>query len=329
MSIVYVRPKAQRCPVKPESRRTSRFFGYMERVRAYGPVRGSRPSFRFSADVAAVASDRRCVPSRTCAHRELPFPRFFEGCPDVGRVFVSFSSDEIFFAFFPHGFPFGSQYSLLRGNYVSFRCLIASEKGRSYFCVSTASGRSEECFVSFKFSNVMAKRAAVLAVDPVNGMGLFEYLETFYENGVGYEVFAVSDTTDIRTNSGVRLRADDTVGNLRGRSDDFDALVFACGDAVPLFAQHASEPHNVALLDVIREFAAKDKLLVGHCAAAMIFSLAGVCEGRRVAVHPLAAPAVAPAVVADEAWAADGNFFTARNEHAVEALLPAVLNALK
>lgn len=212
---------------------------------------------------------------------------------------------------------------------MSFRCLIVFEKGRSYFCVSTASGRSEKCFVSFKFSNVMAKRAAVLAVDPVNGMGLFEYLETFYENGVGYEVFAVSDTTDIRTNSGVRLRADDTVGNLRGRSDDFDALVFACGDAVPLFAQHASEPHNVALLDVIREFAAKDKVLVGHCAAAMIFSLAGVCEGRRVAVHPLAAPAVAPAVVADEAWAADGNFFTARNEHAVEALLPAVLNALK
>ena len=137
---------------------------------------------------------------------------------------------------------------------MSFKCLIVPEKGRSYFCVSTASGRSEKCFVSFKFSNVMAKRAAVLAVDPVNGMGLFEYLETFYENGVGYEVFAVSDTTDIRTNSGVRLRADDTVGNLRGRSDDFDALVFACGDAVPLFAQHASEPHNVALLDVIREF---------------------------------------------------------------------------
>ena len=28
----------------------------------------------------------------------------------------------------------------------------------------------------------MAKRAAVVAVNPVNGMGLFQYLETFFEN---------------------------------------------------------------------------------------------------------------------------------------------------
>lgn len=175
----------------------------------------------------------------------------------------------------------------------------------------------------------MAKRVAVLAVDPVNGMGLFQYLETFFENGIGYEVFAVSETTDIRTNSGIRLKADDTVANLKGRSDDFDALVFSCGDAVPVFAQHASEPHNVALMEVIREFAAKDKILIGHCAAALMFELAGVCEGRKVSVHPLAAPAVARGVVTDEPWTADGNFYTACGEHAVAGLLPAVLQALK
>ena len=28
----------------------------------------------------------------------------------------------------------------------------------------------------------MAKRVAVLAVNPVNGLGLFQYLESFYEN---------------------------------------------------------------------------------------------------------------------------------------------------
>ena len=28
----------------------------------------------------------------------------------------------------------------------------------------------------------MAKKVAVLAVNPVNGFGLFQYLETFFEN---------------------------------------------------------------------------------------------------------------------------------------------------
>ena len=38
----------------------------------------------------------------------------------------------------------------------------------------------------------MKKRVAVLAVNPVNGSGLFQYLEAFYENGISYKVYAVS-----------------------------------------------------------------------------------------------------------------------------------------
>ncbi len=34
----------------------------------------------------------------------------------------------------------------------------------------------------------MKKRVAVLAVNPVNGSGLFQYLEAFYENGISYKV---------------------------------------------------------------------------------------------------------------------------------------------
>lgn len=49
----------------------------------------------------------------------------------------------------------------------------------------------------------MAKKVAVLAVNPVNGCGLFQYLEAFFENGIPYKVFAVSDTKEIKTNSGV------------------------------------------------------------------------------------------------------------------------------
>lgn len=72
----------------------------------------------------------------------------------------------------------------------------------------------------------MAKRVAVLAVNPVNGMGLFQYLEGFYENKIGYRVYAVAETTDIRTNSGIALRTDDTVEHLKGRAGEYDALVF-------------------------------------------------------------------------------------------------------
>ena len=38
----------------------------------------------------------------------------------------------------------------------------------------------------------MAKKVAVLVVNPVNGSGLFQYLETFFENGIPFRTFAVA-----------------------------------------------------------------------------------------------------------------------------------------
>ena len=38
----------------------------------------------------------------------------------------------------------------------------------------------------------MAKKVAVLAVNPVNGFGLFQYLEAFFENGISYKVYVFS-----------------------------------------------------------------------------------------------------------------------------------------
>ena len=46
----------------------------------------------------------------------------------------------------------------------------------------------------------MAKRVAAVAVNPVNGFGLFQYLEAFFENGIGYEVYAVAPAKEIKTN---------------------------------------------------------------------------------------------------------------------------------
>ena len=119
----------------------------------------------------------------------------------------------------------------------------------------------------------MAKKVAVLAVNPVNGCGLFQYLEAFFENGISYKVFAVSNTKEIRTNSGIALIADDVIANLKGHEDEFDAMVFSCGDAIPQFAQHANEPYNQDLMAVIAAFGQKGKIMSGHCAGAMLFDM--------------------------------------------------------
>ena len=127
----------------------------------------------------------------------------------------------------------------------------------------------------------MAKKAAVVAVNPVNGMGLFQYLETFFENKIPCTVFAVAESREIRTNSGIGLTADDVIANLKGHEEEYDALVFACGDAVPVFAQHAGEPWNRDLMEVLKTFGETGKPMIGHCAAGMMFGFAGVAAGRR------------------------------------------------
>lgn len=119
---------------------------------------------------------------------------------------------------------------------------------------------------------------------------------------------------EIGTNSGIRLTADDTVAALKGHADDYDALVFSCGDAVPVFARHAGEPYNLDLMEVIREFAGRDKIVIGHCAAGMMFEKAGVASGRKLSVHPLAKAAIVQGQAVDEPSAVDGNFWTARDE---------------
>lgn len=168
-----------------------------------------------------------------------------------------------------------------------------------------------------------------MAVNPVNGSGLFQYLEAFYENGISYKVYAVSPTKDIRTNSGIALQADDAAAGLKGHEDEYDALVFACGDAIPVFAQHAGEPHNMILLELLKAFGEKGKIMIGHCAAALMFEKAGITKGKKMAVHPLAKPAIVNGTATDNAIETDGNFYTAQDENKLALLLPLVLPVLK
>ncbi len=175
----------------------------------------------------------------------------------------------------------------------------------------------------------MKKRVAVLAVNPVNGFGLFQYFETFFENGIDYRVFAVAPGTDIKTNSGISLKADDVIASLKGHEDEYDALVFSCGDAIPVFSQHANEAHNQLLPEVIRAFGEKGKILIGHCAAAMMFDMAGVTTGKQVAVHPLAKPAIQNGQATDNPSEIDGNLYTAQDEKHICHMMPSVIAALK
>mgnify|MGYP001056681266 FL=1 len=124
----------------------------------------------------------------------------------------------------------------------------------------------------------MAKKAAVVAVNPVNGMGLFQYLETFFENKIPCTVFAVAESREIRTNSGIGLTADDVIANLKGHEEEYDALVFACGDAVPVSAQHAGEPWNRDLMEVLKTFGETGKPMIGHCAAALLYDNLGIAR---------------------------------------------------
>lgn len=175
----------------------------------------------------------------------------------------------------------------------------------------------------------MAKKVAVLAVNPVNGFGLFQYLEAFFENGISYRVFAVADDKEIKTNSGITLIADDVVANLKGHEDEYDALVFSCGDAVPVFQQNANKPYNLTMLEIIKTFGKKDKIMIGHCAAAMIFDFTGITKGKKVAVHPLAKPAIQNGEATDNSSEIDGNFYTAQEENHIWTMMPKVIAALK
>ena len=94
---------------------------------------------------------------------------------------------------------------------------------------------------------------------------LIPILGSLFENGISYKVFAVSDTKEIKTNSEISLTADDVITNLKGHEDEFDALVFSCGDAVPVFQQNADKPYNVDLMQVIKTFGDKGKMMIGHC----------------------------------------------------------------
>ena len=197
-------------------------------------------------------------------------------------------------------------------------------------CAPVSCNRVDYNLVELTFRRiVMSKKVAVIAVNPVNGYGLFHYLESFYENKIAYRVYAIDETVDIKTNSGIALKADDVIANLKGKSADYDALVFACGDAIPVFAQHAGETRYQDMFAVINEFAAAGKLLVGHCGGGLIFDIAGITSGRKIATHPYVQANVKNGIATGKTSEVDGNFYTAQDENNIGEIISALIEALK
>ncbi len=175
----------------------------------------------------------------------------------------------------------------------------------------------------------MTKKVAVLVVNPVNGAGLFQYLEAFFENGIPYTTFAVAETTQVKTNSGIRMQTDDVVANLKGYESEYDALVFACGDAMPVFQENAGKQYNQDMLAVMKEFDNKGKLLAGHCAVALLFDSLGIGHGKKVALHPFIKSYMQGCIGTDDKAVVEGNLYTAQTENAIPSLIPELLAALK
>jgi len=175
----------------------------------------------------------------------------------------------------------------------------------------------------------MSKKVAVLAVNPVNGFGLFQYLEAFFENGIEYRTFAVADSKEIKSNSGITLIVDDVVANLKGKEDEYDAVVFACGDAILQYMDNADKAYNKDMVDVLKTFLDKGKILIGHCGVAVSLDHLEAINGKRVAVHPYAKPAIKNAVASDEKIEIDGNVYTAQTENSIWMLMPEILKGLK
>jgi len=83
------------------------------------------------------------------------------------------------------------------------------------------------------------------------------------------------------------------------------------------------------LLTVIKTFGDKGKVIVGHCVGGLLFDIAGIAAGKRLALHPFVKDVVKSAIGTDAAFMVDGNFHTAQTETTLHLLMPELLKVLK
>ena len=174
----------------------------------------------------------------------------------------------------------------------------------------------------------MAKKVAVLVPNPVNGYGLFNYLEAFYEKGVEFKTFAISTSKSVKTNSGLTLELDGVISELSGHENEYDGVVFACGDAIIKFGEYKDTPEYQTLFAVLGKFNELNKKIAGHCAAGLIFEIAGVTKDKKVSLHPYAKSSINNGIPVDNSSIIDKNLFTAKTEDSASEIIPYFIVAL-
>ena len=70
------------------------------------------------------------------------------------------------------------------------------------------------------------------------------------------------------------------------------------------------------------------KIIADHVGVDVIFEIAGITEGKRLAIHPLAKAAIQKGIATDEPAVIDDNFYTAQCEHTLPVLMPRLVEAL-
>ena len=60
-----------------------------------------------------------------------------------------------------------------------------------------------------------------------------------------------------------------------------------------------------------------------------MFDFTGITNGKKIAVHPLAKPAIQNGTATDEKSEIDGNFYTAQDENTIWTMMPKIIEVLK
>lgn len=194
-----------------------------------------------------------------------------------------------------------------------------------YVCTTKVTNIS---LITIKLKNY-GKESSCIGRKPCQRIGLVSVFGNLLRERHSLQDIRGSGYHECKTNSGLRLQTDDVITSLKGHEHEYDAIVFACGDAMPKFAENADKPYNVDMLSVIKNFAAQGKTIAGHCAAALLFDNLGIAQGRRVALYPFLKPVVKSCIGTDEKAVIDGIFYTAQNENTISCLLPELLKVLK
>lgn len=171
----------------------------------------------------------------------------------------------------------------------------------------------------------MSKKVAILVPEVVNGYGLFAYIEAFFEAKVECKTFAISKSNKVKTNSGYEIVLDDTVDSLVGRESEYSGVVFACGDSLVAFDKFSQTEEFKKAVSILKAFNTLNKPIAGHCAAAIVFDIAGIDKDKKVAVHPLGKAAIKNGIAVDNSSIIDRGLFTAKCEHHIGEIVPMML----